>query len=100
MKKLPEDFKKRWIEALRSGEYNQQRSATIRNDRGYCCLGVGAVCLDMDVPIDGGGREFTKIYNRFDELFGDRQTKRILWNMNDNDGKSFSEIAQYIEENL
>jgi hypothetical protein len=33
------DIAKRWVEALRSGEYKQSRSM-LRNKHGYCCLGV------------------------------------------------------------
>jgi hypothetical protein len=32
-------IKLRWVDALRSGEYVQGR-AGLRNDSGYCCLGV------------------------------------------------------------
>lgn len=32
-------IKERWIEALRSGEY-QQTQARLRRNQGYCCLGV------------------------------------------------------------
>lgn len=33
------DFAKRWVAALRSGEYQQTRG-TLRDDNGFCCLGV------------------------------------------------------------
>lgn len=40
------DNAKKWIEALRSGEYRQGRSALCR-DGGYCCLGVAcAIYVD------------------------------------------------------
>jgi hypothetical protein len=33
------DIKQLWVEALRSGEYIQDRGQ-LRSSRGYCCLGV------------------------------------------------------------
>lgn len=33
------EIKQRWIQALRSGEY-QQTKGTLHNDKGFCCLGV------------------------------------------------------------
>lgn len=37
--KLPEDHKRMWIEALRSGTY-PQTTRNLRDDVGFCCLGV------------------------------------------------------------
>ena len=34
------DIKKRWVEALRSGQYSQIRGKLHRENEGYCCLGV------------------------------------------------------------
>lgn len=99
MKKLPEDFKQRWIAALRSGEYQQTRHGGLIRDGKYCCLAVGAICLGLELD-EKADQTYDAIYGRFDELFGNYVTKRTLWNMNDNDGKSFSEIADYIEKNL
>lgn len=38
-KKLPTEFKARWLTALRSGKY-QQDTRCLRTNRGFCCLGV------------------------------------------------------------
>lgn len=38
-KKLPVEFKTKWVEALRSGEY-QQTKEYLHSEGGYCCLGV------------------------------------------------------------
>lgn len=39
--KLPADFKKKWVEALRSGEYKQGSNRLYSYyDNSYCCLGV------------------------------------------------------------
>ena len=39
LKMMNEDMKKRWVEALRSGEYEQTRER-LRGDDRHCCLGV------------------------------------------------------------
>jgi hypothetical protein len=36
-----------WLDALRSGKYKQIQH-TLRNDSGYCCLGVAAHVLGMN----------------------------------------------------
>lgn len=36
---MNKQVKQRWIEALRSGEYQQTKSC-LHNDQGFCCLGV------------------------------------------------------------
>lgn len=36
---MDQDIKKRWTDALRSGEYSQDRNWLATSD-GYCCLGV------------------------------------------------------------
>jgi len=47
------DNAKRWVEALRSGEYEQGRNWLRRGDR-YCCLGVAC-----DIAADDLGLERT-----------------------------------------
>ena len=46
MEKLPKEFKKKWVAALRSGKYKQARGVLYDEyNKGYCCLGVsGKVC--------------------------------------------------------
>lgn len=42
--KLPKAFKKKWIAALKSGQYDQARHR-LASKSGWCCLGVAAnVC--------------------------------------------------------
>ena len=40
--KLPKQFKTDWINNLRSGLFEQTEGA-LRNDGGYCCLGVACI---------------------------------------------------------
>ena len=74
--KLPEDVKTRWVNALRSGNYEQGSSAlldiiscTDGEKKTYCCLGVlGAICgIDEDKLED---KEFlTPSYNIEEDMF-------------------------------
>lgn len=36
---MKQEVKKKWIKALRSGEYKQTRER-LKDNKGYCCLGV------------------------------------------------------------
>lgn len=107
MEKLPEDFKKKWLEALRSGEYKQgKKHLVIANNNNknkyYCCLGVaGKIC--------GLGDEHMKNFDFLTENFANCGIPEILIGefgeaaelaeMNDN-GNTFEEIADYIEKEL
>lgn len=42
---MNEDIKLKWVTALRSGRY-QQTSGQLRDERGYCCLGVLCDVID------------------------------------------------------
>jgi len=98
--------KTRWVEALRSGKYKQARG-TLRDATGaMCCLGVLA-------EIEGVPR--TRVNDTYVYDFDDCKCavavpasfhnlgmveKLRLINMNDHQKKTFSEIADYIEEKL
>ena len=104
------DLKAKWIEALRSGEYEQCKDK-LYSGNGYCCLGVLCVVsgakfeqqdgefvpyLEQENIRNPDGNEF--LCSDFAMKVGlSRQTQ--LADMNDN-GASFSEIADYIEKNL
>jgi len=98
-KKLPEDFKKLWIEALRSGKYKQGVGGLLSSDNErYCCLGVAAHVGKVDInyfysyiPDDCPGVP--------EELSNDFDLQKKLADMNDG-GASFHKIADWIEENL
>jgi len=103
--------KTKWLKALRSGEYKQTTSA-LRDDRGYCCMGV--LC-------DVHAKEFNRKWNKdegysyfqscvvlpsevikwaelnySDPMVGDRS----LSYYNDTEGNNFDEIADIIKETL
>lgn len=101
------ELKKKWIDALRSGEYPQttgklQRTCPHiiygRTDAppGYCCLGVLCKVADVEFRPD------------FDHLLPEgfeislnvrRSLINELISMND-EGVPFNKIADYIEENI
>lgn len=117
---LNEKLLRDWIAALRSGEYLQgsKRMIVIDEDTHgcrYCCLGVLcdiAAKSNDDLVRDSLDRGFldisdtndpSQIWNsypppRFRELWGLKDIVHIFSNMNDCDGKSFDEIADFLEQ--
>jgi hypothetical protein len=106
------EIKTKWLEALRSGRYAQTQ-ALLRDTKGYCCLGVLCDIVDPDEwaqvedcvedpPVDCFLHHGSKTMPDDFVLCGvdlrgvDADT---LANLNDN-GKSFAEIADFIEANL
>lgn len=99
-----------WIDALRSGKYQQGTSFLI-NENKYCCLGVLAAIAGCSMSKDENGAEF---FNNCEEFapqqamdfvalkndcggFGEDYMIDSLTYLNDN-GKTFKEIADIIEE--
>ncbi len=114
--KLPIDFKERWITALRSGKYKQGKGRLLGDNDEFCCLGVACDLTNPEISFFGKGtvseihflKEDVKRIGIPDILKGSTDTARSkeynpivkkLANMND-DGKTFNEIADWIEENL
>lgn len=112
MNKLPADFKKKWTEALLSGDY-EQSSEVLKGSSGYCCLGVACdIYKDASWMYGKADNWYTQneafdypkrgdlpndVYDVLQQ--GDHSIMRRLAIMNDA-GMSFVEIAQWIEENL
>lgn len=112
------DNAKRWVEALRSGQYEQTRN-DLRDENGYCCLGVAC---ELYREVTGRGEwerdedGFTQFLDRalllpepvrewlglrteggdFIDRAGDRSS---LAERND-EGATFDEIADIIESEL
>jgi hypothetical protein len=99
------NLKAKWIEALRSGEY-EQGEGFLENKRRYCCLGV---------LIKVQGKDPAEIFPESHPLktssvpikFSGGLSREAMGDLaNRNDGvngrrhHSFSEIADYIEQNL
>lgn len=108
--KLPKAAKSKWLKALRSGRYKQQRGGLLidqyaygdgRSTIGaaYCCLGVAnklKLCKTS-------GNDFGSSYPStgfVDKAFIPYKIQDKLVNMNDIKFLSFKEIANWIEEHL
>lgn len=91
---MDKELKTKWVAALRSGEYKQGRNRLKWAGR-YCCLGV----LCEVAGITHGSRDGSLPGDfAIKQKIGDHQSR--LQEMNDDDGKSFAEIADYIEAKL
>jgi len=105
IKKLPKVFKRKWLKALRSGEYEQGKSVLRNSKNEYCCLGVAAhICGVISIT----GKQFIELESGIigiskipELLIGDLDNAivRKLSIMNDC-GESFNKIADYIEKYL
>ena len=106
---------RKWVEALRSGEYKQTQGF-LKDEKGYCCLGVLVKIAGDGCRIDDDGDwEANTILpmSVMDKVGMKSQTGRIydekssadfisgstLAMLNDN-GKDFNEIADVIEANV
>jgi hypothetical protein len=96
--------RKLWVDALRSGKY-QQTAATLMDGDGYCCLGIACVVAGVSTDIFGGFgnlhrlpevKDFFGIDDADGSYFVEDGLIRSLAEDNDT-GKSFAEIADIIE---
>lgn len=104
------ELKAKWVAALRSGEYRQGVGYLNAKD-GFCCLGVlcdisGEGQWEADPEVPECKRYLTDdAWNRATLPTKIEKQQRIsshisdLMNMNDG-GKSFTEIADFIQTNL
>ena len=136
MVKLKAEVKKKWLEALRSGSYQQGKQrlrVTTDNSDSFCCLGVLCDITDNTrwmpvfgitrygrykdakgagnslfrtgfVPDDIADQSFMDLTgapenSRSVKLILIAKTQTVLSQMND-EGKSFNDIADWIEANL
>ncbi len=98
---LTQDQKDEWVKKLRSGEYEQGMGFLFRHGK-FCCLGVLADSEGILGNEDVEGhrtvdQNLAFLPAKYGLLSWDNQ--RDLSKMNDN-GKSFDELADYIEENV
>ena len=101
------EMKQKWIEALRSGVYQQGRGKLRWENNSYCCLGVLCDIVDPsgwsseaeDQRYTHHDREGFPPYEVTDKVGLLCHEIHNLALMND-DGVSFEEIANHIEELL
>jgi hypothetical protein len=111
MDKLNPELKKKWIDALRSGKYNQGRTYLAKNNN-YCCLGVLAdlsgnltdekengirFCKTNEESPKGKGWSCVSLWAESDILINKEQKSKLI-RMNDEENRTFPEIADYIEK--
>ena len=111
---MKKELKDNWVKALRSGEYKQGRGQLCMDEK-YCCLGVLCEVYGLTGRLEGlnnnersylmpGGVEgdYRQIYSIPDtSVFGlDRSIACTLVNMNDDQCRNFTEIAEYIEDHV
>lgn len=104
------ELKSKWVAALRSGEYKQARRKLCA-EGGFCCLGV---LLDVSDAGEWIGEEFRLFgnyngrynldmeldYTARDLLGVPGKAESVLIAMNDDENKSFAEIADFVETHL
>lgn len=103
---MDKELKRRWVEALRSGNYKQGHKG-LRKKEEFCCLGVLADVGDPEGWQKGTIDRFTHRHvnpqerGELDLSFGlSRSVQRTLWKMNDYDLLGFPAIADHIEKRI
>ena len=108
---MRQDIAIKWVEALRSGKYQQGKFSLRSHDDRYCCLGVLCDVLKEQIGLEWRqkssltapfvfGTQISVLSNDIINLVGMKQTEQdILSSMNDLEEKSFAEIADYIDAN-
>lgn len=94
---LDPEFKTKWVDALRSGEFNQGRYALSSEGR-YCCLGVAAMLMLPEGAEDRAAYD-TDVYEASDNWLKHEQIQELI-DLNDDQKKDFDQIADWIEANL
>ena len=102
---MPKEFRTRWLKALRSGRYKQVDSCLQNKEGENCCLGVAGRILRVSkdelltnvMPGELPDKETAKFPICLVKFGKPTKFASKLANMND-EGKSFKEIADYIEE--
>lgn len=97
------ELRAKWVEALRSGKYNQTRSC-LKNLDGHCCLGVLCDVVNPKGWLKGAGHEqgIGSMQNLMPDdgvmrsVGVDRKGLRRLAEANDI-GETFAQIADRIE---
>jgi hypothetical protein len=103
------EYKQKWLEKLRNGQYKQGRKRLCHNDK-HCCLGVLCnVVPEAKFEVFDSWlmlryktethRHMSLPLTMLDDIQLSAFSTATLMRMND-DGKSFAEIADWIEANL
>ena len=111
---MKKDIREKWVAALRSGKYEQGQNNLRSVDNKFCCLGVLCDIIDNTKwetfeKANSAKKTYPFTYEGFSGTITN-DLKKIaglpndkigpLMNMNDEENKSFAEIADWIETNL
>lgn len=102
------ELKTKWVEALRSGKFEQGKRA-LRRGATFCCLGVRCEVMgakwdegddiDLNAKINEEPQEYYLSSIALETAGMTDRQQEILYTMND-EGSSFKEIADHIEAEL
>ena len=103
--KLPKELAEKWILALKSGEYAQDKK-NLKTSNGYCCLGVLGCILntDQEKMYMNSDMKIGNIIQNLPEdlnwitLAESKELVRSLALIND-ESNDFVEVIKYIETN-
>ena len=107
------ELQREWVEALRSGKYKQETGA-LHIAGGYCCLGVLCEVLTEKGKLSRSGNwyeldtqeegtltmESSLAYPLLKMIGIDAELESRLIAMNDDEERTFPEIAAFIEEKV
>lgn len=79
MDKMDKEVKQKWIDALRSGKYQQIKGA-LKSENGFCCLGVlcDIYAREKNIEWKQGG-EYKKLFYLFERNFTGLQDEICQW---------------------
>lgn len=99
------ELKAKWVAALRSGQY-EQTQRTLKDLRGYCCLGVLCAVTNPNgwsdgewfYEKDGSESELPKTFRKAIGMSYSQEEELIR--LNDEEQVDFTVIADHIEKSL
>ena len=93
------ELRQEWVDALRSGDFEQGKSSLRCKEGCYCCLGVLGCCMGIakDVLDTYGSLSF---FMDDEDMPISEEHESVLVTMNDEDGDDFESIAAWIESNI
>tara|TARA_R110002051_G_scaffold164884_2_gene235745 strand:+ start:416 stop:799 length:384 start_codon:yes stop_codon:yes gene_type:complete len=115
---LPSLMREQWLGALRGDDYKQIDGSFYEAGCGYCALGVAMVeCLDIDKSYLEGKATAQSIHEEWSLPYADIkipwgygssdrtvidtvELEDMIMEMNDGDGMSFCQIAEWIDDNV
>lgn len=99
------DYQIKWLEALRSGKYNQTVNGCLRDEDGFCCLGVVCDVIDSSKWVTHtpnwwvwGTSRLDLSSDILDLLSLKDYDMSILIDYNDDNELTFVQIAQKLED--